>query len=195
MEVSIYAKANFSGNPKGNGIAAAIIECISSSGNIHRKIVKAEVKDSTKNALLLAVVIAALRTLIKPCKAAIYIDCDYIASAHHQGWVKRWQQNEWRKSNGKALANLKEWQLLYALTEIHKVKFEKYNPKYDSQLDENLIEQKTYTERTFVVKVLEEDLDQQFKDDLEAYIREAIADALGLDTDVSFIVKEVDNDK
>jgi len=47
-------------------------------------------------------------------------------------------------------------------------------------------------ERQFIVSIIEEDIDEQYKDDLEGHIREAIGQAFGLDADVSFGVNEVE---
>lgn len=46
-------------------------------------------------------------------------------------------------------------------------------------------------ERQFIVTVIEEDLPEIFKDDLEGHIRGAIGDLLGFDADVSFSVEEI----
>lgn len=46
-------------------------------------------------------------------------------------------------------------------------------------------------ERQFIVTVLEEDLPDKFKDDLEGHIRGAIGDLLGFDADVGFSVEEI----
>lgn len=44
-------------------------------------------------------------------------------------------------------------------------------------------------ERIFIVSVIEEDIPEQFKDDLEGHIRGAIGNLLGLDADVGFSVE------
>jgi ribonuclease HI len=138
LKVSIYIKSQFRGNPRGAGEAAAVIEYIDKTGSRHVKTVKVEIEEDTKNALALRICITALRSLIKPCEAIIYIDCEYIDNAHRQGWVKKWQQDDWKRANNKPPANLKEWQLFYALSEIHKIEFEKYNDRYDGELEKML---------------------------------------------------------
>ncbi|MBN2878674.1 MAG: hypothetical protein JXN65_03495 [Clostridia bacterium] len=57
------------------------------------------------------------------------------------------------------------------------------------------MENEKYTERVFIVKVLEEDLAKKFKDDLEGHIRGAIGDLLGFDADIGFSVEEVDKEE
>jgi hypothetical protein len=56
---------------------------------------------------------------------------------------------------------------------------------------ERIMENEKYTERKFIVTVLEEDLEEKFKDDLEGHIRGAIGDLLGFDADIGFSVEEV----
>lgn len=45
--------------------------------------------------------------------------------------------------------------------------------------------------REFIVSIIEEDLPDEFKDDLEGYIRETIGEKFGFDADVSFSVQEI----
>jgi len=47
-------------------------------------------------------------------------------------------------------------------------------------------------ERQFIVSIIEEDLNDQFKGDLEGVIREAVGEKLGFDADVSFSVNEIE---
>lgn len=46
--------------------------------------------------------------------------------------------------------------------------------------------------RQFVVSIHEEDLDEEFKDDLEGHVRDAVGSKFGFDADVSFSVVEID---
>ena len=50
-------------------------------------------------------------------------------------------------------------------------------------------------ERTFIVSVIEEDIPEQFKDDLEGHIRGAIGNLLRLDADVGFQLKRRERQK
>ena len=80
MNVSIYIKSSFRGNPRGAGEAAA-------------------------------------------------------ANACRLGWLDKWQQDGWKKANGKPPANVEEWKQFYMLMQIHTVTFEKYNDRYDTELE------------------------------------------------------------
>lgn len=46
--------------------------------------------------------------------------------------------------------------------------------------------------RQFIVSIHEEDLDDQFQDDLGGHVREAVAEKFGFDADVSFSVIEIE---
>jgi ribonuclease HI len=135
LKVSIYIKSHFKGNPRGAGEAAAIIEFISGSGKAHYRQHRIENKNDTKNALLLRICIHSLRTLLKPCEAVIYTDCEYIKNAFSMGWLEKWQQDGWKRATGKPPANVEEWKQIYMLTQIHKVRFEPYGSRYDAELD------------------------------------------------------------
>lgn len=138
MEVSIYVKSQFRGNPRGAGEAAAIIEYIDKSGNAHNRQQRIEIKKDTKNALHLKICNVAMRLLLKPCNIKIFIDCDYMANACRLGWLTKWQQDGWKKANGKPPANIEDWKGFYILTQIHTVTFEPYNEKYIKELEEIL---------------------------------------------------------
>lgn len=76
-----------------------------------------------------------MRVLLKPCDITVFIDCDYMANACRLGWLDKWQQDGWRKANGKPPANVEEWKQFYMLMQIHTVTFEKYNNRHDTELE------------------------------------------------------------
>lgn len=140
LDVSIYIKSHFRGNPKGAGEAAAVIEFIDRSGNTHCRQHRIKIENDTKNALILRICIRALRSLLKPCVATIYTDCDYIKNAFNMNWLEKWKQDGWKRATGKPPANVEGWKQLYMLTQIHKVQFEPYGSRYDSELESLLKE-------------------------------------------------------
>lgn len=135
MEISIFVKDRFRGNPRGAGEAAAIVEYIDRKGESHIRQQQIRIERDTKNALALKICIAAMRVLLKPCEITIFIDCDYLANAHRQGWVSKWQQDGWRRANGKPPANVEDWKQFYMLTEIHKIEFSAYDNRHDAELE------------------------------------------------------------
>lgn len=138
MEISIFIKSRFRGNPRGAGEAAAIIEYIDQRGESHIRQQQIRIEHDTKNALALKICNAAMRLLLKPCEITIYIDCDYLVNAHRQGWVKRWQQDGWKRANGKPPANAEDWKQFLMLTGIHKIKFSVYDSRHDAALEKAL---------------------------------------------------------
>ena len=80
MNVSIYIKSSFRGNPRGAGEAAAVIEFIDKQGKSHKRQQRTQIEADTKNALHLKICIAAMRVLLKPCDITVFIDCDYMAN-------------------------------------------------------------------------------------------------------------------
>jgi len=135
LNVNIYIKLRFRGNPRGKGEAAALIEYIDTSGKSHMRQQQIRIEQDTKNALALKICIHAMRLLLKPCVATIFIDCDYLRNAHRQGWVGKWQQDGWKRANKKPPANLEDWKQFYMLTQIHNVQFEPYNSQYENELE------------------------------------------------------------
>ena len=123
------------GNPRGPGKAAAVIEFIDSQGNSHKREQKIEIEKDTRNALNLKICNAAIRRLLKPCTITIFIDSVYIACTYSLGRLEKWQQDNWKRATGKPPANLTEWKQFYMLTQIHNVAFEKYDKKYDVELE------------------------------------------------------------
>ena len=136
MKVSVYIKMDFKGNPRGKGKAAALIEFVNKEGVRHIRKQIVSMDHETKNCLALAICINALRTLVKPCEAVIFIENQYIRNACVMGWVERWKQDDWKRATGKQPANVEEWKQLYMLIQIHKVKIEKYVSNYENELVE-----------------------------------------------------------
>lgn len=138
MEISIFIKDRFRGNPRGTGEAAAIVEYIDRKGESHIRQQQIQIEHDTKNALALKICIAAMRVLLKPCDITIFIDCDYLANAHRQGWVSKWQQDGWRRANGKPPANVEDWKQFLMLAEIHKIEFAAYDDRHDAEIEKLL---------------------------------------------------------
>lgn len=135
MEVGIYIKSRFRGNPRGPGEAAAAIEYIDRAGESHIRGQRIQVEHDTKNALSLKISIAAMRILIKPCQVTIHIDCDYIGNAYRLGWMDKWQRGGWKKADGKPPANVGDWKQLHMLAQIHAIRFEGYENRYGEYLE------------------------------------------------------------
>ena len=106
-----WTKRQIGGNPRGAGEAAAVIEYIDGTGKSHIRKQQIRIEHDTKNALNLKICIAAMRILLKPCHITIYTACDYMGNACRLGWVEKWQQDGWKKANGKPPANVEDWKI------------------------------------------------------------------------------------
>lgn len=135
LEVGIYIKCHFRGNPRGAGEAAAVIEYIDSAGKSHIRKQQIRIRHDTKNALNLKTCIAAMRILLKPCHITIYSSCDYMGNARR---LEKWQKDGWKKANGKPPANVEDWKQFFMLTQIHNVTFAEYDSRHDEELENDL---------------------------------------------------------
>ena len=141
MEVGIYVKSRFRGNPRGAGEAAAVIEYIDGTGKSHIRKQQIRIEQDTKNALNLKICIAAMRILLKPCHVTIYTDCEYIRNICQLGWLKKWQQEKWKKADGKPPANVEDWKQFFMLEQIHTIVLTKYVSRHDEALERMFAEE------------------------------------------------------
>ncbi len=78
---------------------------------------------TTNNRMELTAVITGLSALKEPCEVDLYSDSKYIIDAVTKGWAKKWQANNWVKSDKKKALNIDLWEKLLALLDKHKVNF------------------------------------------------------------------------
>lgn len=131
LKVSIYIHISHKGNPRGAGNAIALLEFIDGKGTAHTRIAMAAEKDCTRNSLVLQIASKALKMLAKPCEITIHTDNKYIESCVSLGWIKRWQQDGWKKAGGKPLANLELWKDFYISMHMHKIIFVQYEERQE----------------------------------------------------------------
>lgn len=120
--VTIYTDGAARGNP-GPGGYAAVLEYIDSRGISHTKEVFAGCGMTTNNRMELVAAIAGIRCLIMPCEVILYSDSKYLVDAFNQGWIKKWQNNEWKKSDGTPVKNIDLWKLLIEVKQPHNITF------------------------------------------------------------------------
>ncbi|MEG2813135.1 MAG: ribonuclease HI [Oscillospiraceae bacterium] len=132
-QVTIYTDGACSGNPGKGGWGAVLIY-----GEIEKEL-SGKHPATTNNRMELTAVISALQTLKFPCKVNLFTDSKYIVDAINQGWAKKWQSNNWTRSNKEKALNPDLWQTLLELLNIHEVVFNwvkghagnKYNERCD----------------------------------------------------------------
>ena len=116
-KVTVYTDGACSGNPGPGGWSAILVY------NGVEKAISGGEKETTNNRMELAAVVTALGILKEPCEVVIVSDSKYVVDAINKGWLKSWQQKNWKKADGKAVLNIELWQSLVPLLEKHKVEF------------------------------------------------------------------------
>lgn len=116
-EVKIYTDGACSGNPGPGGWGAILV-----SGSHEKELCGGE-KQTTNNRMELTAVISALLALKRPCKVTLYTDSKYIVDAITKGWARKWQKNNWMRTNKDKALNSDLWQQLLDLLEVHQVEF------------------------------------------------------------------------
>ncbi len=116
-KVTLYTDGACSGNPGVGGWGAVLLYC-----GVEKRISGAE-PDTTNNRMELTAVIEGLNCLKEPCEVEVFSDSSYTVNAFNKGWVYSWIKSGFKKANNKPVLNVDLWQSLYALTQIHKVKF------------------------------------------------------------------------
>ena len=133
QHVIIYTDGGASPNPGLGGWGAVLI---SEQHNFTREISGAE-PDTTNNRMELTAAIKALESLKFSCEVDLYTDSGYLSNAFNNGWLDKWQKNNWNK--GKVL-NIDLWQKLLNLTQIHKINWHWIkghgNNKFNNRCDE-----------------------------------------------------------
>ena len=116
-KVEIFTDGACSGNPGPGGYGVVMrykgIEKELSGGD----------SQTTNNRMELSAVIAGLSALKEPCEVIITSDSKYVIDAVQKGWAKKWQANNWIKSDKKKALNSDLWEELLSLLDKHKVEF------------------------------------------------------------------------
>ncbi len=118
-KVVIYTDGACSGNPGKGGWGAVLIY-----GKIEREISGSD-EVTTNNKMELTACVESLKLLKEPCEVELFSDSAYVVNAFNDNWIEGWIKNDWKNSQKKPVANKEIWQELIALTEKHKVKFNK----------------------------------------------------------------------
>ena len=118
-KVVIYTDGACSGNPGKGGWGAVLIY-----GKIEREISGSE-EETTNNKMELTACVESLKLLKEPCEVELYSDGAYVVNAFNDNWIDGWIKNDWKNSQKKPVANKEIWEELIALTQKHKVTFNK----------------------------------------------------------------------
>ena len=126
-QIHIYTDGACSGNPGPGGWAAILIY------NATEKELSGNSPDTTNNRMELMAPIMALKQLKQPCEVIVYTDSAYVHNAFKEGWIEAWQNNGWRTSTKKEVANQDLWKMLISAINTHKVSWIKVKGHSDNE--------------------------------------------------------------
>lgn len=115
-EVYLYTDGACRGNPGPGGWGAILVY-----GRFEKEMSGGE-RETTNNRMELLAAIEGLSALKEPCSVTLTSDSKYVCDAFNLGWVYNWKKSGWKRGK-EELKNPDLWARLFALTEIHTVKF------------------------------------------------------------------------
>ena len=113
--IIIYTDGSSLGNP-GPGCYGVVMS--TSGGN---RELSGGFRKTTNNRMELLACIVGLEQLETPSAVVLYSDSRYVVDGITKGWAKKWQRNDWRKSNGGKALNIDFWERLLSLCDRHDV--------------------------------------------------------------------------
>jgi ribonuclease HI len=90
-------------------------------------------ENTTNNRMELKAVIEALKALKRPCKVNLYSDSSYVVNAFKEGWLEKWQKNNWLKSDKTPVENQDLWKELLEISKNHQVNWIKVKGHADNE--------------------------------------------------------------
>ncbi len=115
--VYIYTDGACKGNP-GPGGWCAILKYLE-----NEKVISGGEKDTTNNRMELSAVLYALKALKEPCNVILTSDSKYVLDSLIKGWAKKWQQNNWKKSDKTKALNIDLWQEILLEVDKHNMEY------------------------------------------------------------------------
>jgi ribonuclease HI len=112
--VEIFADGACLGNP-GPGGWAALLRFKGSDKEIY-----GGEPQTTNNRMEMMAVIAALRSLTRPCRVAVTTDSQYVQKGITE-WIHGWKKRNWRTADKKPVKNVDLWQALDEARAAHDV--------------------------------------------------------------------------
>lgn len=115
--VTIYTDGACSGNPGPGGYAAILVY------GHHRKELSGGSKNTTNNRMELMAVIKGLQALKEPCHVTLFSDSKYVVDAIEEGWLLKWQENNWKRNKKEEVKNIDLWEILLKELQRHTIDF------------------------------------------------------------------------
>ncbi len=126
--VDLYTDGACSGNPGPGGYGFIL------SYNGREKEGSKGFALTTNNRMEIMAVIEGLACLKETCNVNLYSDSKYVIDAIREGWVYKWEANNWMRNKKEKAVNVDLWEQLLVLldehnVELHWVKGHAGNPK------------------------------------------------------------------
>ena len=115
--VEIFTDGACSGNP-GKGGYGVILKY---GDNI--KELSEGFLQTTNNRMEILAAIKGLEALKEPCSVTLYSDSKYLVDSVNQGWIIKWQKNNWCRTKKEKAKNVDLFKRLLELLNTHKVEF------------------------------------------------------------------------
>ena len=118
-DITIYTDGGSINNPGPGGYGAVIVEAV---GELE---LSGGYRLTTNNRMeMMAAIVALRRFETREESIHLYSDSSYLVNGIKKGWVKKWQLNGWKKSDGQDVLNIDLWQELIRLTANGNVSFQ-----------------------------------------------------------------------
>ncbi len=78
---------------------------------------------TTNNRMEILAAIKGLEALKEPCAVTLYSDSKYLVDSVNQGWLIKWQKNNWYRTKNEKAKNVDLFKRLLTLLDKHKVEF------------------------------------------------------------------------
>lgn len=128
-EVILYTDGACSGNPGPGGWGALLL------WNGKEKEMSGGAPDTTNNRMEMMAVIEGLKALKKPCHVKIHSDSALIVNTFKKGWIQKWINKGWKKSDKKPVENRDLWEAMLNVMKPHKVEWIKVKGHADNILN------------------------------------------------------------
>ncbi len=115
--VDIYTDGACSGNP-GKGGYGVVLKYNGAVKELSEGFIS-----TTNNRMEILAAIKGLEVLKEPCEVTLYSDSKYLVDSVNQGWIIKWQKNNWYRTKSEKAKNIDLFKRLLELLGVHKVEF------------------------------------------------------------------------